>query len=123
MSAAVRHSVAGWDPRPALRQALDPTADRRVLKRAERRLVVRIEGVGPSGEAIVIKRARLGRGARLRAALWGSPAEEHWRGAELLGRAGVGTAEPLAVLEERGADAASTVVCAALDDAEPLRPV
>ena len=84
---------------------------------------MRLEGAGPRGEAVVIKRAWLGIGARLRAALGRSPAEAHWRGAHLLVAAGVGTAEPLAVLEERGAEPASTVVCAALDDAEPLRSV
>jgi tRNA A-37 threonylcarbamoyl transferase component Bud32 len=121
VTSGVRHTTGGWDPRPVLDHALDPSADRRVLKAAARRLVVRLEGAGPRGEPVVIKRARLGLGARIRALFGETPAESHWRGARLLTAAGIGTAEPLAVLEERGADPASTVVCAALDDAEPLR--
>jgi hypothetical protein len=119
---SVRHTVSGWDPTPAVRRALDPASDRSVLK-GGRRLVVRVEAAGPIGEPLVVKHARLRLGERLAAWLGRSPGEAHWLGARLLGDVGVGTAPALAVLEEGGAEAASTIVCGALDDAEPLRPV
>jgi hypothetical protein len=119
---SVRHSVPGWDPTAVVRRALDPTSDRLVLK-GGRRLVVRVEGAGPAGEPLVVKHARLRFGERVAAWLGRTPGESHWRGARLLGDVGVGTAPPLAVLEQGGTDATSTVVCGALDDAEPLRLV
>lgn len=119
---SVRHSVPGWDPTGAVGRALDPAADRLVLK-GGRHLVVRVEGAGPAGEALVVKRSRLRFGERLAAWLGRSPGEAHWRGARLLADVGVGTAPALAVLEEGGVEAASTIVCGALDDAEALRTV
>lgn len=121
MSRLVRHAVAGWNPEALVRHAFRDGADRRVLKQGRRTDVVRVEGAGPAGEPVVVKRTRLDGGARLQSLFGRSPAEEHWRGVGLLEAAGVGTAAALAVVEETGPEPASTVVCAALDDVEPLR--
>ncbi len=121
MSLEVRRGRPGWDPLAAVARARDAGADREVLKEREGRLVVRVEGAGPDGEAVVVKYRELSTGAWLRASLAASPGELHWRGAAALAAAGVATPEPLAVVEGKRGERVSAVVCRALEGAETLR--
>ncbi|MBU6281234.1 glycosyltransferase family 2 protein [bacterium] len=114
-----------WRAEPVVDLALamargEPGAGR-VLKQGHRGSVVWLDGVGPQGEAVVVKTALQDGPRRLAARLLGSPAERQLRAARLLVAAGVGTPAPLAAVDRAGPGAAtSSFVAMAEAEAQPL---
>lgn len=116
----------GWDAAAAVAAARavaagDPSARGRLLGSHRRGSVVWLDAAGPAGEAVIVKAIAVRGGPRRAwARLVRSPAEAQRRAALALRAAGVGTPDPLAVVEHHGASTASCLVTRALPEARPL---
>jgi glycosyltransferase involved in cell wall biosynthesis len=118
-----------WQPERAVAQACavvarasDSSHEARVLKNGVRGWVVWLDGLGPEGEAVVVKAFRPRSFWHRLAILAGeSPAAAQARAAALLRDAGLGAVEVLAVVNGSSAEqATSYLVCRAVQGARSL---